>query len=331
MKYVLTLGMVGAFLLGLAAASQAEVYTADEASQSLTVLGMPVGQSPGQRIELPIVPHNVQYVAATHLLLVTGMMPQAGHHHTEVAPGALLAFDVRNLKAGPLWQMSVGQHPAHVVADPEGLFAYVTLTNEDRVAVIDLLQHKEVASIPTGEGPHGLRLTADGHFALVANMKAGSVSWLDLVRRQSVAQISTGGVPIQTAVSPDGKSGYVTLADSNQLAVLDMEKQAVERTLPLTYSPAQVYLSGSFVLVAQQGSRTMPGHLLSVFQSRNWNKQTDIKVGQGPHGVAADADGHYAYVTNVYDNSVSVIDLQMNNVSATVAVGSQPNGISISP
>ncbi|HSA39111.1 MAG TPA: hypothetical protein P5061_00545, partial [Mycobacterium sp.] len=44
-----------------------------------------------------------------------------------------------------------------------------------------------------------------------------------------------------------------------------------------------------------------------------------------------DPTGALAWVTNRYDDSVSVIDVASRGVSATIPVGTGPNGISYSP
>ena len=41
--------------------------------------------------------------------------------------------------------------------------------------------------------------------------------------------------------------------------------------------------------------------------------------------------GRYAYITNIYDNTVSVIDIEKKSVVVTVSSGNSPNGISFSP
>jgi len=47
--------------------------------------------------------------------------------------------------------------------------------------------------------------------------------------------------------------------------------------------------------------------------------------------VVVGNDGRHAYVTNLYANTVSVIDVRSRKSVATVAVGAGPNGISVSP
>lgn len=53
-----------------------------------------------------------------------------------------------------------------------------------------------------------------------------------------------------------------------------------------------------------------------------------IVTGSGPHGVVIDPTGRRAWVTNVYDSTVSVVDLPARATVATIKVGKQPNGIS---
>uniref|UniRef100_UPI000A96E89D YncE family protein n=1 Tax=Rhodococcus marinonascens TaxID=38311 RepID=UPI000A96E89D len=50
-----------------------------------------------------------------------------------------------------------------------------------------------------------------------------------------------------------------------------------------------------------------------------------------PVGVAVTPDGTRAYVTNVGDGTVSVIDTATNTVVETVPVGAAPQGVAITP
>ena len=48
-------------------------------------------------------------------------------------------------------------------------------------------------------------------------------------------------------------------------------------------------------------------------------------------GVAVTPNGAYVYVTNVGSDSVSVISTATNTVTATVPVGSDPDGVAVTP
>jgi YVTN family beta-propeller protein len=48
--------------------------------------------------------------------------------------------------------------------------------------------------------------------------------------------------------------------------------------------------------------------------------EVPIRIGGGP----------YAYITNEYENTASVIDTATNTVTATIPVGSNPIGVAVS-
>ncbi|MCV7227258.1 beta-propeller fold lactonase family protein [Mycolicibacterium komossense] len=50
-----------------------------------------------------------------------------------------------------------------------------------------------------------------------------------------------------------------------------------------------------------------------------------------PFGMAVSKDGTRAYVTNIHDGTVSVIDLRTGQVGAPITVGGQPTAIAVSP
>lgn len=56
-----------------------------------------------------------------------------------------------------------------------------------------------------------------------------------------------------------------------------------------------------------------------------------VETGSGTHGVALDREGRYAYITNSYAGSLSVLDISKRSVVATVPVGKRPNGVSVRP
>ncbi len=56
-----------------------------------------------------------------------------------------------------------------------------------------------------------------------------------------------------------------------------------------------------------------------------------IEVGTTPGGVAVDPTTHTAYVTNINDDTVSVIDEATNTVTATIAVGGAPLAVAVDP
>jgi YVTN family beta-propeller protein len=102
------------------------------------------------------------------------------------------------------------------------------------------------------------------------------------------------------------------------------------------------------VYVADEGSDTV-----SVLDAASFKRVAAIAVGRQPHNVQVSPDGKLAWVTNngesrkaerghagmskdehvtnIYANTVSVLDVRSAKVVATVPVGRAPNGISVTP
>lgn len=310
--------------------AQGYVLTADEQGNSVSRVDLTTKEV--STVALPIGPHNVQVTPDMQRLLVVGSPAEAGHgghggnHHGQ-SPGRLLLLDPLALKTAPL-EIVVGNHPAHVVTDPEGRRAFVTNSGDDTIAVVDLAAGRVVANIPTGDYPHGLRLAPDGRHLLVANVQDGTVSLIDIEKLSEAARIPVGAAPVQVAFLPDGSRAYVSLRDEDAVAVVDVAARAVLGRIPVGDGPIQLYATpdGSKVVVANQGSEATPSNEVSVIDVASGSVVT-VKAGVGPHGVVISTDGAQAFVTNVNDGTLSVIDIATPKIIATYRVGKGPNGV----
>ena len=85
-----------------------------------------------------------------------------------------------------------------------------------------------------------------------------------------------------------------------------------------------------YVLVANQGTKENPSTTVSIVDAATFTVVSTIETGDGAHGVVVDPSGRYAYITNIYENTVSVIDIEQKIVIATIPSSAAPNGISFS-
>jgi YVTN family beta-propeller protein len=287
----------------------------------------------------------------------------AGAHNVQVSPDGALAWVTNNgaphtaatgkshsgeahgamSNAGEVWaietetgdvvaRVAVGKHPAHVVVSADSRWVFVTNGGDNTLSVIDTESNKVVDTIPTGKFPHGIRLSPDGKQAYVANLKGGTVSVIDTASRKEISQIPVGKGPAQVGFTSDSRLAFVSLSQEGSVAVIDPIGRKVLRKVRVGDVPIQLYATpdNRFLFVANQGSRKKPGNTVSVIDLSTFSTQR-IQTGSGAHGVVVGKDGRYAYVTNLYANTVSVIDVRLLKTVATVAVGVEPNGISVSP
>ena len=68
---------------------------------------------------------------------------------------------------------------------------------------------------------------------------------------------------------------------------------------------------------------------LSILSQRVWLPQS--RLGREPQGVAFAPDGTTAYVTNIKDDTVSVLNTTTRTQTTTIAVGRSPQSIAVTP
>lgn len=311
----------------LAASAQAEtVFVANEEGQSVSIIHTKISKS--TVISIPISPHNVDITADGRLLLAAGM-PAGGHGSHGLSGGQLILMDVTRDTPASSAAVPVGGHPAHVVPDAQGRFAYVTDAENDAIVVVDLATRKVTARIPVQSYPHGLRLSPDGRLLAVANMKSGTVSLVNTHNRETVGHVVVGRRPVQVGFDPSGRTLVVSLNGEDKIAIVDVASLKVVRTAQVSRGPVQVSITpdGKRVLVASQGSSAKPNNRVSVVSLDTGKLIKSVTVGNGAHGVVIGPGGETAYITNTYANSVSAINLKSLAVEKTYSVGKGPNGI----
>lgn len=317
------------------------VYTANEKGGSISVIDARSGGV--ETIPVSIMPHNVQISADGNQLYAVGMtMPQmsmagggmqgmssaVGQEGKEGA-GKLLIFDSERIGSGPVGQVAVGPHPAHVVASGDGKLAFVTDSEKNAVLVVDLASRKVVRSIETDSYPHGLRLSPDGRELFVANVKGGTVSIIDAARLVELARVKVGKGPVQVGFAPDGRTVLVSLNGEGKVALIDRQSRQLLAKLPVGRNPVQVYATpdGRYAYVANQGTEKNPDNTMSVVDMRAKRVAATVVTGKGAHGVVVSGDGKVAFVSNIVDSTVSAIDTTTSTVIRSFKVGAGPNGI----
>lgn len=314
---------------------EALVFVANEADGTISVLDA-VHFTKLKDIKLaesgeePLLIHNVQVSPDGKSVWAT-TLPGGTHHHGG-SPEQLVVIDPVSWKIKERIEVGSGLHLAHVVLDDGSEFAFSTATDSNQVVEVDAKNFKVTRRFNLGAGhsPHGLRYF-DGRL-FVANLEAKSLSILTIATGE-VNSVPVGGVAVQAAVTPDGKYAFVSLYDTKEVVRYDLESGELVRIgLPLSsLGPIQLYStpdSKQLLICDQGGLNGDPWsdkvHFIDVEKA---SMIATVTVKSGAHGVVVSNDGRFAFVTNLNDDSVSVIDNVSKTIVATVPVGDSPNGI----
>lgn len=230
----------------------------------------------------------------------------------------------------------------------------VFVSNEDSgdVSVIDVASDCVVATIPVGQRPRGLRVSADGrrlYVALSGSPKAGphadesqlpaadraadGIGEVDLGAGRLLRVLSSGVDP--EAFDIADQKLFVSNEETGRASIVGLRSGRVDATLTVGAEPEGVTTSpdGRSVFVTSEASGEV--HVIDPALERVVAR---LAVGARPRSVAFTPDGARAYVTNELGASISVIDVRRRQVRGKIELprsssGGEPRpmGIVISP
>ena len=260
-----------------------------------------------------------------------------------------------------VWQG--GPNMLYDAVTPDGSKLLATSPSSNKVYVFDTASGGQLAAVPVGKAPKGVKVTPDGRFAWVSNQGSGDLSVVDLASLKVIDTIKVEAGPHNARFTRDGKLAYVTLQGGAGLAVVDTAARKMVRVIPIPgiTGPHNLDLSQDektafvrdfvhHVAVLDIASGKVRkvitvgnGHggidvlpdgrhavtaaigddIVTVIDTQTLETR-DIKVGNGPHGVRASSDSRWIYVTLTKDNQVVVIDASTLQVVKRIEVGKFP-------
>lgn len=261
-----------------------------------------------------------------------------------------------------------GPNMLYTAVTPDGKRVLSTSPSDNTVYVFDTSTGKQLAIIPVGKAPKGVKVTPDGLFAYISNQGSANISVVSLDTLRVIDTIKVKKGPHNARFTRDGKLAYVTLQGGAGVAVVDTATRKMTRVIPvpgitgphnldLSADEKTAYVrdfvhhvavldldSGDVRKVIKVGNGhggidTAPNDrfvataaigddFISVIDT-NSLKVTNIKVGNGPHGIRASKDSRWIYVTVAKDNIVAVINTNTMTVEKKIKVGKFPFWVAV--
>lgn len=174
-----------------------------------------------------------------------------------------------------------------------------------------------------------------GH-VLVANQQSANVTLIDL-RTDSARTIAVGAGPHEAVISPSGRVGVVTVygvagAPGNQLVVIDIATGGVTRTISLgeyTRPHGAAFLGRDDTKVVVTSETTQK--LVLVDLASGTVTAAHATGATGSHMVAVTADAQRAFTANIFDGSMSEIDMVSGALVRTIPIAPRSEGIATVP
>ncbi len=175
-----------------------------------------------------------------------------------------------------------GKNPEHCVFSADERRLLTSNENSNDVDLIDLVQGRSVALIPTTLKPRGIAWLRGQPLAYVAQ-EGGGVDVIDVGRRALMQSIKTGLRPADAIGSADDRRVFVSNGGDGTVSVIDTATQKVIATIAVGKRPWNMALThdGKKLYVANGRSNTV-----SVIDTAALAVVQTIAVGELPWGVS---------------------------------------------
>ena len=183
---------------------------------------------------------------------------------------------------------------------------------EATVSLIDLDSGAVVATLPTGDGPHEIGMSADGRFALVTNygtreQGGNSLTLIDIPAGSVVKTIDLGDYRRPHGVEwLDDESVVVTVEANNALIVVDVARDKVTQSIGTDQEVSHM------VALDPDRGRAYTANIgsgsVSVLDLGKGALETNVATGDGAEGIAVSASGEHIWVTNRAADTITILD-----------------------
>ena len=203
--------------------------------------------------------------------------------------------------------MPAGRGPQGVVLDPSGNRAYVALSDEDQVQVIDMIAGTEITRIRLGGGdrPRELALAPGGKLLVSTNPGTNTVSFIDPVAGIELSRLTAGEEPSTILLDRRGRRAYVFNRRSSNVTVLDLANRSVVSTIATDPEPVrgQLNAAGTRLYVIAAGSA-----YLTVYALPGQTVVGRVFVGLGTAAIKVDTRTELIYLAKEGESRVFVHD-----------------------
>jgi len=243
-------------------------------------------------------PSFVPSIPERPLLGLTGYVTNRDSH-------TITVFDKRAGLADAVIETDRG--PAAICLDARARRAYVALSGEDAVDVIDMLNGEIIHRIQlsTGDRPEDVVLTSDGRTLLTVNTGSDSVSFIDPASLREDEKVRVGNGPRSIVIDPAGKRAFVFNNVSSSISVIDLQKKTVLVNIGTEPGPlrGQFNRKGDRLYVYYENSP-----YLVVFDPISFSVVRRLLVGPGVSSLKVDTTNDFFYLGRKNDDFVEVYD-----------------------
>ena len=221
------------------------------------------------------------------------------------------------------------------------VFAKETLVvvnrDDSTVSIIDPNEMKVLATVPTGDSPHEVVISADGKTAIVSNygaQKAGSsLSIIDLETKKETKRVDLLPMMRPHGLVEIGGKIYFTAEVNNLVGRYDLAAKKVDWLIGTGQTSSHMLVvtpDQKKIYTANVTSDTVTAIEFGAVPPAG-SKVTHIPVGKQPEAIDISPNGKEVWVGLNAENAIQIIDTTQNKVVEKISIGERPYRIRFTP
>ncbi|SNB47144.1 YncE family protein [Geobacter sp. DSM 9736] len=205
-------------------------------------------------------------------------LPSVTGYVSNEGSDTVTVFDKRAARVARV--IGTGRAPAGIAIDQLQRKAYVAVSGDDAVEVIDTNTNEVISRIRLhpGDAPREIALASDGRILITVNSGSNTVSFLDPLSQTEAARVNVGNRPSTLVMDREGRKIYVFNTLSNSISVIDVATRLVSATIPTESGP----MRGQF---NRKGDRLVVSHSMSpyllVINPASFSAEKRVYAGMG--------------------------------------------------
>jgi YVTN family beta-propeller protein len=225
----------------------------------------------------------------------------------------------------------VGKEPHHLMMTPDQKTLLIANAAGNDVVLMNPVSGELTGRISDIIDPYQIGYSPN-HKWFIAN--GNRLDRVDVYHAQGpelrlAKSIKLGKTPSHVAFTADSKTAFITLQDSNELAAIDLESQAVIWKMTTGKVPAGVWMTpgDQYLLIGITGEDNV--------QVIDWKNRKEVKrifTGKGAHNFRPLGDKKHIFLSNRIDSSISLINMQtLEKVGEITGLPAGPDDMEITP
>ncbi|KAL6715626.1 hypothetical protein ACLMJK_006587 [Lecanora helva] len=316
-----------------------------QTGRSLSFFDLSTGERTAQLNDLIAEPHELCFDRRRNLLYISHTY-RHGHYwvHDDYAH-EISVVDCTTKTVVDTIDVFPTQGPHGLILDEEKDILYacveeLVVGQGGGVIGIDLKSKSIIKKVESQSKPHWFVITPDGRKAYTCNKSQPFISVLDLEKENFSGKLEVSASE-ELGVSLDGKFVFVPTpgltigpppADAS-IKVVDTTLDEIIKSIPTGLGPQVVRMTSSGRMMvakysygasADGGVASAQSGRLALYSPDTHEFLGEAAVGKGPLTIRSSPEGETAFVANIFDGTVTVINLTSMTVVQTLSIDDKP-------